>query len=146
MKERIRETAGSFFIAVTLINIAIFATGTIFRPEQRFGYEAYLSPLIFGLFTVLPTAIMHTKKELTLKQLLVRKMIQLVLDIVIVISLIFAGKEMNSDTVAAAAGVSVSIVIVFAAVHGIEWLLENRTAKQLTEQLAEFQKRRANDI
>ena len=48
---------------------------------------------------------------------------------------------MNSETIAAAAGVSVSIVIVFAAVHGIEWLLERRTAKQLTEQLAEFQKR-----
>ena len=43
--------------------------------------------------------------------------------------------------VTAAIGVSVSIVIVFAAVHGIEWMLERRTAKLLTEQLAAFQKR-----
>lgn len=61
------------------------------------------------------------------------------LDIVIVIAVIFAESEINSETVTAAIGVSVSIVIVFAAVHVIEWTLEQRTAKQLTEQLAEFQ-------
>ncbi len=44
-------------------------------------------------------------------------------------------------TIRAAIGVSVSIVIVFAAVHGIEWMLDRRTAKLLTEQLAAFQKR-----
>ena len=47
MKERIREIAGSYFISVTLINIAIFATGMLFRPEQTFGYESFLSPLLF---------------------------------------------------------------------------------------------------
>lgn len=141
MKDRIREIAGSYFISVTLINVAIFTTGMLFRPEQKFGYEAFLSPLLFGALTVIPTIIMYSKKELTVRQLLFRKAIQLILDIVIVVAAIFAGNELTGDTVAAAVGVSVSIVIVFAAVHLIEWLLERRTAKQLTEQLAAFQKR-----
>lgn len=141
MKDRIREIAGSYFISVTLINVAIFTTGMLFRPEQKFGYEAFLSPLLFGALTVIPTIIMYSKKELTVRQLLFRKAIQLMLDIVIVVAAIFAGNELTGDTVAAAVGVSVSIVIVFAAVHLIEWLLERRTAKQLTEQLAAFQKR-----
>ena len=141
MKDRIRESAGSYFISVTLINVAIFTTGMLFRPEQKFGYEAFLSPLLFGALTVIPTIIMYSKKELTVRQLLFRKAIQLMLDIVIVVAAIFAGNELTGDTVAAAVGVSVSIVIVFAAVHLIEWLLERRTAKQLTEQLAAFQKR-----
>ena len=141
MKDRFKEITGSYFISVTLINVAIFATGTLFRPEQRFGYEAFLSPLIFGFLTVIPTLIMYSKKELSVRQLLFRKAIQLILDIVIVIAVIFAGNDMNSDTVSAAIGVSVSIIVVFAAVHVIEWMLEKRTAKQLTEQLAAFQKR-----
>ncbi|MCR5806144.1 MAG: DUF3021 family protein [Oscillospiraceae bacterium] len=141
MKDRVKEIAGSYFISVTLINIAIYATGMIFRPQQTFGYEAFLSPLLFGLLTVIPTVIMYSKKELTVRQLLFRKVIQLLLDIVIVIAVVFAGNELNKETIITAAGVSVSIVIVFAAVHVIEWLLERRTAKQLTQQLAEFQKR-----
>ena len=141
MKDRIKETAGSYFISVTLINIAIFATGMLFRPEQTFGYEAFLSPLLFGFLTVIPTMIMYSEKDLTVRQLLFRKAVHLLLDIVIVIAVIFAGNEMNKETVTAAIGVSVSIVIVFAAVHGIEWMLDRRTAKLLTEQLAAFQKR-----
>ena len=143
MKERIREAAGSYFISVTLINIAIFVTGMLFRPEQTFGYDAFLSPLLFGLLTVIPTIIMQSKKELTIQQLIFRKAIQLLMDIVIVIGAIFAGNELNKDTVVAAVGVSVSIIIVFIAVHLIEWMLEKRTAKQLTEELAAFQKRNA---
>ena len=143
MKDRIREIASSYFISVTFINIAIFFTGMLFRPEQRFGYEAFLSPLLFGLLTVIPTVIMYSKKELTIRQLIFRKAIQLIMDIVIVIGAIFAGNELNKGTVVAAIGVSVSIIIVFIAVHLIEWILEKRTAKELTEELATFQKRNA---
>ena len=141
MKDQVKEIAGSYFISVTLINIAIFATGMLFRPEQTFGYEAFIWPLLFGLLTVIPTIVMYSKKELTVRQLLFRKTIQLLLDIVIVTAAIFGGKEMNASTAAAAAGVSVSIIIVFVAVHVIEWLLARRTAKELTEELAAFQKR-----
>ncbi len=141
MKDRIREIAGSYFISVTLINLAIFTTGMLFRPEQRFGYEAFLSPLLLGLFTAIPSLLLYSGRELTVRQLMLRKALQLMLDIVIVDAVVFAGNEMNRTTAAAAAGVSVSIVIVFAAVHCIEWLLARRTAKQLTEELEAFQKR-----
>ncbi len=141
MNEQIRTIAGSYFISVTLINLAIYVTGMLFRPEQTFGYEAFLSPLLFGLLTVIPTVILYSKKELTIRQLLIRKSVQLIMDIVIVIAVIFGSSEMNHETVAAAIGVAVSIVVVFAAVHGIEWLLAQKTARQLTKQLAEFQQR-----
>ena len=143
MKDRIREAAGSYFIAVTLINIAIFITGMMFRPDERMGYDAFLSPLLFGFLTVIPTVIMYSKKELSIRQLLFRKAIQLIMDIVIVIGAIFAGNELNRETITAALGVAISIIIVFIAVHLIEWMLEKRTAKQLTEELAAFQKRNA---
>ena len=143
MKDHIRTIAGSYFISVTLINLAIFVTGMLFRPEQTFGYDAFLSPLLFGFLTVIPSVILYSAKELSVRQLLIRKCIQLIMDIVIVVAVIFGGNEMNRETVLAAIGVSVSIIAVFAAVHGIEWLLAQKTAHQLTKQLSEFQQRNA---
>ena len=143
MKDRIREAAGSYFIAVTLINIAIFVTGMMFRPDEKMGYDAFLSPLLFGFLTVIPTVMIHSKKELSIRQLLFRKAVQLILDIVIVIAVIFGGNPLNRETVTTAVGVSISIIIVFAAVHFIEWMLDRKTAQQLTEELAAFQKRNA---
>ena len=141
MKDEIKKIAESFFISVTLINLAVFATGMLFRPAQTFGYEAFLSPLLFGFLTVIPTLVMYSKKELSVRQVLLRKLIQLILDIVIVNAVLFGGSSSEHMSVAAAIGVSVSIAAVFAAVHGISWLLARRTAKQLCEQLAAFQQR-----
>lgn len=143
MKDRIREIAGSYFISVTLINLVIFAAGMLFRPEETFGYKAFLTPLLYGLLTAIPTAILYSEKELTIRQLLLRKAIQLLMDIVIVDALMLAGSGLNRETLTTAAIVSVSVIAVFAAVHGIEWLLARKTARQLTDQLAAFQKRNA---
>ena len=141
MKEYIRETAGSYFISVTLINVAVFVTGSIFRPDERFGYDAMLTPLVYGAFTMLPTLIMYSKKELTIKQTLCRKAVQLLMDIVIIIAVVFGGQELTRENVLAAVAVAASIAVVFVVVHLIEWLFAEKTARVLTEQLGEFQKR-----
>ena len=39
MKEQLKEIINSFFISVTLINMAMLILGFLFRPEQKFGYE-----------------------------------------------------------------------------------------------------------
>ncbi len=58
---------------VTLINIAMFILGSIFRPDQRFGYEVLIAPLIYGVLSLIPYIIMYSKKELTIKQLYIRQ-------------------------------------------------------------------------
>ena len=140
-REHLKDMAESYFISVTLINVAVFATGIIFRPEDKFGYDALLMPLIYGALTVIPGLVMYSKKELTIKQMIVRKAIQLLMDIAIIIGVVFGGSELTGSNIAAAASVAASIVIVFVLVHIICWLLDKRTAAQLTEQLNEFQKR-----
>ena len=62
MKERIREAAGSYFISVTLINAAMLILGSLLSPQQRFGYEAFLYPLVYGLIGIIPSLIISTEK------------------------------------------------------------------------------------
>ena len=62
LKEFIKSTLASYFIIVTLVNVATLVLGSIFRPEQRFGYEAFLAPLLYGALGLIPVFIMYSHK------------------------------------------------------------------------------------
>ena len=139
MKERLREMISSFFISVTLINIAILVLGLVFRPEQKFGYEVFVYPLIYGLIGVIPTLVINVNRELTVKQVVIRKAIEMVLIIVLLLAFIFGGLPADRANITAAAGVAVSVVIIYVLVTLISWLLDVRTAGKMTEDLLRFQ-------
>ena len=142
MKERFLEIAQSFFISVTLIDVAMWLLGVIFRPDQRFGYEIFLYPLLYGIIGVIPAAIMGEKKELTIWQTVIRKTVQLLLLLVLLLAYMFAGQPLNAETAVLAAAVSGSIVLIYVLVNVICWMLDLRTARSMTEDLRAYQKHR----
>ena len=113
MKERIRDILNSFFITVTLINLAMLILGKLLEPEQVFGYEAFMYPLIYGLIGTIPSIVIRDKKELSVKQELIRKVMNMLLIIVLMLAFMFGGREITSELIAAAVGVAISIVIIF---------------------------------
>ena len=139
MKERIREAAGSYFISVTLINAAMLILGSLLSPHQRFGYEAFLYPLIYGLIGIIPSLIISTDKELSVKQVVIRKVMQMLLIIVLLLAFMFGDDPLNRQTMAVAAAVALSVVVIYILVNVIMWMLDARTAKSMTEDLKRFQ-------
>ena len=85
-KELIRDMINTYFMLTTMILVVMMVLGTYFMPEVRFGYQDFKEPLIYAAWGTLPNIVMYAKKELTMKQMLVRKMIQLILVEVIIIS------------------------------------------------------------
>ncbi|MEE3472598.1 MAG: hypothetical protein VZR24_18295 [Butyrivibrio hungatei] len=146
MKERIRDILNSFFITVTLINLAMLILGKLLEPEQVFGYEAFMYPLIYGLIGTIPSIVIKDKKELSVKQELIRKVMNMLLIIVLMLAFMFGGREITSELIAAAAGVSISIVIIFVLVNLIIWWLDLKTAKDMTEDLLKYQEKQENAI
>ena len=140
MKERIKSISGSFFVSVTLINLAMLILGMIFKPEQRFGYEIFLYPLIYGVIGILPALLMKEGRELTVGQALIRHILQMLLPVVLILAFMFAGKTMNRDNLLVAMGVAVSVMIIYALVILIGWLLDLKNARSMTEDLKNFQK------
>ncbi len=122
-----------------MINMAMLILGFLFRPEQKFGYEVFLYPLIYGLIGVIPSLIITTKKELSVLQVIIRKVLQCILIAVLMLAFIFAGQPFSADQIPAATGVGISVIIIFILVNLIEWLLDLRTAKSMTEDLLKFQ-------
>ena len=145
MKERTRDILNSFFISVTLINVAMLILGRLLEPSQVFGYEVFLYPLIYGFIGTIPTLLIRDKKELSVKQELIRKVMRMMLLVVLMLTLMFGGRAITSELIAAAVGVSVSIVIIFILVNLIIWWLDLKTAMDMTEDLIKYQQRKRND-
>ena len=141
MKERFKDAFTSFFISVTLIDAAMMILGLLLRPDQQFGYEVFLYPLIYGLIGMIPTLIITTDKELTVGQALLRKGMQMLLIMVLLLAFMFAGKPMDTEQIPAAAGVAASVAVIYVLVNVIEWMLDLRTAKGMTEDLLKYQQR-----
>ncbi len=146
MKERIKEILNSFFITVTLINVAMLILGKLLEPTQVFGYEAFMYPLIYGLIGTIPSIVIRDKKELSVKQELIRKVMNMLLIIVLMLAFMFGGREITSELIAAAVGVAISIVIIFVLVNLIIWWLDLKTAKDMTEDLLKYQEKQENAI
>ena len=139
MKEHIKENIMSFFIIVTLVNIAIFITGIILAPEEKFGYEAFIVPVIDGILGTIPGLVMYSKRELTVKQMVVRDIIQLISIELIILFFSFGFTGFTSDNIPRVIAVILSVAFVYAGVLIITYLLDLKAAKKMTDDLKTFQ-------
>ena len=148
MKERVRNILGSFFISVTLIDLAMLILGLLLRPQQRFGYEVFIYPLIYGMIGVVPAIAANAggERELTLKQAVVKEIVQMAMTVVLIVAFIFAGEPVNREVLVNAAGVAASVVIIYILVTLIGWFLDARTARVMTEDLKRFQEEQTEQV
>lgn len=137
MKERLIETAKTFFVSTVLINVAMFICGMAFAPEQRFGYELLVYPIIYGFLACIPVFVMFTSKELTVKQTLIREAVQLVIIVGIIEMVMFGGQFAGYG--AEAVAVAACVVLVYVAAVLIRYKLDVKTARQMTDQLKALQ-------
>ena len=137
MKEHIKDNLMNFFIIVTLVNIVIFISGSLMAPEQNLTYTAFLVPIIDGLLGIIPGLVMYSKRELTVRQMLIREVIQL-LSIEAII-LFFTFGFSGSLNIKYLVVVATSVAVVYVLVIVIRYFLDIRSAKKLTDELKAFQ-------
>ena len=140
-REHLKSVLSMYFIIVTLINAATYVLGEIFRPDQRFGYEAFLSPLIYAAVALVPILCMYSKKELSFKQHIIREALQLVALEVVLIGFGLGARCLSPENFALTASFALSVLVIFVLVQVIAWLLDMKRAKQLTLDLKAFQSR-----
>lgn len=138
-REFILDCLRTFFSVVTLINLVMFVLGLYFMPENRFGYEAFAAPLIYGLAGTLPNLVMYSKRELKVGELIVRKVIQFILIEAFVLLAAFydAGEQIRTTEIVGSTAVSIFVVYVLA--NLFDWLQNWLAAKHMTEELKKFQ-------
>ena len=140
MREHIKNNLMSFFIIVTLVNIAIFICGIVLAPDEKLGYTAFIVPVIDGLLGVVPGLVMYSKRELTVRQMIVRDIIQLLSIELIILVFTFGFSGFSNVDVPKFLAIVLSVAFVYVGVVVIMYLLDFRTAKKMTDDLKAFQK------
>lgn len=136
-KDFVKKTLMNFFIIATCISVVMGIIGLIYEPDRRFGYEAYFSPLIFGAISTIPSFVTYSKRELTVKQMLFRNVLQLFLiEFLVLITGYYFGIMKDKMILIS---VAISVIIVFITVHIISWLIDLKTATTLNENLKDYQ-------
>lgn len=126
-----------FCVLVTLIFAASLVVGLIAAPDQSLSYHQLIWPFFIAALCVVPTFITYFKNEPTLKQYIIRHIIQFVLIEAIVLLMITPPENANKLLFYVIIGTIVSIIYVLAKLTF--WLQKYMQSKKLTEQLRRLQ-------
>lgn len=138
-KAFIRSTCATYFIIVTLINLSTFVLGSIYRPEERFGYGAFLAPLLYGFWGILPMCVMYSAKEMTRREIFIRKILQFILLEVLLLGLVFGHAGSTKDNMGQIVSFALSVFVIFVLAHVISFMLDTQEARQMTRDLMSYQ-------
>ncbi len=140
-KDFLKSLFTNFFIVVTLVTIAMGILGLTFDADRTFGYEAYFFPLFYSILSMLPAIVMYTKKELSIRKTLLRKLLQLAL----IEFLLLGFMIMNGfHEIRLLVTQAIVILLITLSVTGISWLLDIKSARELNKDLVEYQNAKRN--
>lgn len=123
----IKEIMMSFFVSVACICAAMALVGMVFETDARFGYEVFLSPLLFGVIANLPLLVKYSRKELSIKQTAIRNIIHFILlEATILFTLYLIGALRS---VSVTVSLAISILLIYITVNLVLWINDKRTAR-----------------
>ena len=140
-KELLIWSVRLYTLLVTLIIVAMIILGNLLDRGRVFSYDAYFSPLIYALIGTAATVITRSDKELSTRNLIIRKVIRLLL---IEGAIIFIA--LNVDTIPTEKSwvipsLAAGVFAVFVLSHIILYFIDRKEAEKLNADLARFQEK-----
>ncbi len=139
IKEKLGESFRLYFILVTLISILMMILGLAFDSDRVLGYDVFLSPLIYALIGVLPVFFFGNEKEISMKRLIINRLISLFFIEAVIIILAFSSKNIPTERKGVVLGIAVGIAAVFVIALFLEYVLELTQARRMNEALEKYQ-------
>lgn len=138
-KEFVVRRIQMFFFLVTMILLAQVVLGNIIEPNRTLYYKDFIGTFVMAGLCLLPTVVTYSKNELTLKQMIVRHIIQLVLIEGIMLTLAIIGIETSSQKPLSVILIAVSTAIIYVIAILIMWYRQYIESKKLNELLKKMQ-------
>ena len=142
IKERLGEAFRLYFILVTLITILLMVVGMLFDGDRTFSYEAFFSPLFYAFIGVIPVFFFQSDKELSMKQLIIRSIIQILLIEAAILLIVFKVPSIPSDRIEVVISIAVGVLVVYILSLVVEYIFELTQAREMNAYLEEYQKNR----
>jgi hypothetical protein len=139
IKDFLKKCLLEYCIITTCVTATTAVLGLSISPEARFGYESFFSPLLFGLISLVPSIVTYSRKELSLRQTVIRKLLYLLLlEATLTVFGLWAGMFHASSDIALFV---LAVFIVYILVHLIKWLIDRRNADEINKTLKALQGR-----
>ena len=144
-KETFIRALRLYTLLVTLITVALMILGYMLDRDRVFGYEAFLSPLLYALIGTAATLVTRPGKELSVRSLIIRKVISLLLIEGAIILLALNSDTIPTDQSRVLPGLVLGILAVFLLMHIILYLADRKEAERLSADLARYQEKQINE-
>jgi hypothetical protein len=145
VKEFIVSRVRLFFILTVMIMFAQWITGMILDPEATLHYRDLSSPFKMAGLCILPTVVTYSRKKLTLREMLIRHAIQLLLIEGVMMLLVFTGDFVKGDRLPIALLIAGITLVIYCFAVLLMWLNQLSESKKMTAQLHQLQQSAAEE-
>lgn len=139
MKETLKKLMEVFLTCHFLISVAIGTCGMILGPNTKLGYVDMFVPALMAFLCTLPTLLTIQCERLTVKQIVLRKILQILMVEAIVLSMVHFGFH-GINNIGSAFTITISVLLVFGGVSLVDWIRGYMEAEDLNRRLAQLQK------
>ncbi len=129
-----------FFMLSTLITIAVSLIGSLFDSTAVLDYGSLLTPVKYAGLCLLPTLVTWSGHELSLRELLVRKALMLVLLEGVIMCIAWTSPVIDTGNLQVVLTLGASVLVIFLLVNLFLWLRDSAEARKMNEDLAMLQR------
>ena len=145
-KELLIHALRLYTLLVTLITVLIIVLGNLLDHGRVFSYDAFFSPLLYALIGTVATVITRSGKELSVRSLIIRKAICLLLIEGAIILIALNSDRIPTDKSWILPSLALGILAVFVLSHIIMYFIDKKEAEKLNADLARFQAKQMNRL
>ena len=145
-KELLIHMLRLYTLLVTLITVLIIVLGNWLDHGRVFSYDVFFSPLLYALIGTVATVITRSGKELSVRSLIIRKAICLLLIEGAIILIALNSDRIPTDKSWILPSLALGILAVFVLSHIIMYFIDKKEAEKLNEDLARFQAKQMNRL
>lgn len=133
LKSVLKKCILDFLMIQAGITLAIGVIGCIKTPELGVTHYSFFMPFVYAFFCVIPSLVIYSAKELSIKQMLVRKIIQFFLIELIVMLVSYMIGTLNNTFICKA--ILLAVAVVYIIVNVFEYLFCKSEADTMTKKL-----------
>ena len=144
-KEQLIGALRLYTLLVTLITVLLIILGKLLDGDRVFSYEAFCSPLIYALIGTAATAVTRSDKEPSVRSLVIRKIISLLLIEGATVLIALRADTIPTDKNWVVPGLVLGVLAVFVLTHIILYFAEKKEAEKLSADLVRYQQSQENN-
>lgn len=141
----LREFIFDYITVVAENTLSIAVIGTIFVRNESITFVYFFLPFVLALLCMIPCIPIYLKEDLTVKQVLIQRSVELV---VLEIAMYWVIRFLIGDMLPAAGYVAILFSVAFFDVlsYLIKWYLEKEEADKINRRIQERRKRREQEM